>query len=133
MQYELEPVEDGRYVRLSLYETPPSMEAMFLNESIHKELARLNASRLIVDYRDLSQSDFDATVARAILLQMSRLLRSAGRSSPWVLKIAALSVEGTLGHGIARMTVSHGYGLDLLDLQQFVDEDEAMGWLLAES
>lgn len=130
MQYEFSTVND-QILCLNVLETPHPENARVLNEAMLQELTQRGWSRLLVDYRHMNKSEFDAGIARAILLQMDRLLdaRSGGAVQPNHLSIALVSTEGSFGHGIARMTMGHAYGLRHLDLRHFTDWPEAQDWL----
>lgn len=131
MSYELKTLEDGLTLYLRVVETPPPADAHALNERISQDLRANRRAHLMVDYRDMVKSDFDATIARAILLQMDRLVQNFREVPPRSLKVAMVSTEGTFGHGIARMTAGNAYGLNQVDLRHFVDCAAARLWLRA--
>ena len=132
MRYELSAGTDP-ILNLHVTETPPADEAQALNARILGALTDRGWSRVIVDYRAMEKSDYDAGTARRLLLQMDRLLacRATDPVEPRHIFIALVSAENTFGHGIARMTMGHAYDLRHLDLRHFTDAAVARDWLLS--
>lgn len=128
MGYDLKALKNGHVLYLSVWEVPPEEEALALNRRMADEINRNGINHLIVDYRDMVKADMSAGLVRTILTQMDRMLEKIGRVPPALLKVALISREGSFGHGIARMTVGHSYGLRLLTVRQFVDVSEVWIW-----
>ncbi|WP_375173795.1 hypothetical protein [Pseudooceanicola sp.] len=131
MQYELLTLDADRALLLRVIETPSLERAQVLNTAMLADLSRLGFARLLVDCRELERSDFQASDVRGLLHHLDRSIarHAAAGQTPDRLRIALLSDADTFGHGIARMTVGHAYGLPHLQVHHATDRDAALNWL----
>lgn len=120
---------DVWYLRVT--EPPPPERVQAARDRVTDLILRRRLARVLIDYRDLKRSDIDARGARTLLTRMERRFRDAGHETPFKLRIALLSTDGTFGHGIGRMLVAHAYDLCFIWPRQFTEIDAAYDWLCA--